>query len=56
MQYEGITAAQSLASEQHGDYSAYLPALDAAYRIGRPIVAEITEHWGRYVDHVPSGS
>jgi len=34
----GVTAAENLASEKHGSYAAYLPALDAAYKVGHPIV------------------
>ncbi len=35
----GISAAENLESERHGNYTAYLPALDAAYTVGHPIVA-----------------
>jgi purine nucleoside permease len=35
----GISAAENLESERHGKYTAYLPALDAAYAVGHPIVA-----------------
>lgn len=34
----GETAAQSLAQERHGSYTAYLPALNAAYAVGHRIV------------------
>jgi purine nucleoside permease len=37
-QREGITAAESLAETKIGSYSAYLPALDAAWRVGHPVV------------------
>lgn len=36
----GTTAAENLAREQKGSYSAYLPALEAAYRVGRKMVEE----------------
>ncbi len=36
----GMTAAQSLAAERHGDYTAYLPALEAAYAVGHRVVEE----------------
>jgi purine nucleoside permease len=39
MQPPRLTAAQSLAAQEHGHYPAYLPALDAAYRVGHRIVA-----------------
>jgi purine nucleoside permease len=36
----GMTAAESLATEAHGSYTAYLPSLEAAYSVGHRIVAE----------------
>jgi purine nucleoside permease len=36
---DGTTAAENLESERHGSYTAYLPALEAAYAVGHPIVA-----------------
>ena len=36
----GTTAAENLASEKHGAYTAYLPALEAAYVVGHRVVAE----------------
>ncbi len=35
----GVTAADNLAVERHGGYTAYLPALEAAYTVGHRIVA-----------------
>jgi purine nucleoside permease len=35
----GMTAAQDLAAEQHGAYTAYLPALEAAYAVGHKVVS-----------------
>ena len=35
----GVTAAQDFAAEQHGAYTAYLPALEAAYSVGHHVVA-----------------
>lgn len=34
----GVTAAENLASERHGGYTAYLPALEAAYKVGHQVV------------------
>jgi purine nucleoside permease len=42
MQHEGITAAESLSGEKKGGYSAYLPSLEAAYRVGGRVVEELT--------------
>ena len=35
----GVTAAQDFAAEQHGAYTAYLPALEAAYSVAHRVVA-----------------
>jgi purine nucleoside permease len=53
MQHPGITAAESLAAETAGEYSAYLPALEAAYRVGSRVVEAIAGDWGRYADRMP---
>lgn len=52
-QRPGITAAESLAETKIGQYGAYIPALEAAWRVGRTVVAELTSHWDRYRDRVP---
>jgi purine nucleoside permease len=52
-QRPGISAAESLAETKIGQYSAYLPALEAAWRVGRVVVEEIADHWDRYRQHVP---
>jgi purine nucleoside permease len=49
----GLTAAQSLAETKIGKYSAYLPALEAAFRVGRVVVDELVQHWDRYRDRPP---
>jgi purine nucleoside permease len=50
----GLTAAESLAEQKVGKYGAYLPALEAAYVVGRPVVDVIVNHWDQYHDHLPS--
>lgn len=50
----GLTAAESLAEQKVGRYGAYLPAVEAAYSVGRPVVDAIVNHWDRYRDHLPS--
>jgi purine nucleoside permease len=35
----GVTAAENLEHERHGSYAAYLPSLEAAYRVGHVIVS-----------------
>jgi purine nucleoside permease len=49
----GLTAAESLAASAGHKYSAYLPALEAAYRVGNVVVSEIVTNWDRYQDHLP---
>ena len=46
-QHEGITAAESLAGEGQ-NYSAFLPAVEAAYLVGSAVVNEIVDHWDVY--------
>jgi purine nucleoside permease len=55
VQYPGITAAESLSGEKKGGYSAYLPSLEAAYRVGGRVVEELTANWQRYAEETPSG-
>jgi len=49
----GVSAAQSLAEQKVGTYGAYLPALEAAYAVGHPIVDAIVAHWEKYREHLP---
>jgi len=53
-QRPGISAAESLAETRIGQYSAYYPALEAAWRVGRVVVEELASHWDRYRDRPPS--
>jgi purine nucleoside permease len=52
-QRPGSTAAESLAETRIGNYGAYLPALEAAWRIGHAVVAELTSNWSRYRAQTP---
>jgi purine nucleoside permease len=49
----GMTAAESLASQRVGTYSGYLPSLEAAYKVGHEVVAELLGHWQQYRDAIP---
>ncbi len=53
----GQTVAQLLASEAAEDaaLSAYVPALEAAYRVGSTVVNEIVRNWAKYAEHTPAG-
>jgi purine nucleoside permease len=51
----GQTIERLLASEAAEDaaLSAYVPSLEAAYRVGSPVVNEIVRNWARYAEHTP---
>jgi purine nucleoside permease len=52
-QRPGMTAAESLAGNKLGKYTGYLPALEAAYRVGHVVVDELVKNWARYRDALP---
>jgi purine nucleoside permease len=52
-QRPGMTAAESLAQNKIARAAAYLPALEAAWRVGNTVVAKLVENWGIYRDHIP---
>ncbi len=52
-QRPGISAAESIAEQKIGQYGAYLPSLDSAWRVGHVVVEELAQHWDRYRDHPP---
>jgi purine nucleoside permease len=52
-QPRGMSAADSLAHQRIGSYSAYLPSLEAAYRVGQVVVHELLDHWNRYATELP---
>jgi len=47
-QPRGLSAADSLARQRIGSYSAYLPSLEAAYTVGHTVVNELLTHWSKY--------
>jgi purine nucleoside permease len=53
-QATGVTAAESLASTKVGKYSAYIPALDSAYRVGHVVVDSLVANWPKTRDSIPS--
>ena len=50
----GVSAADSLAETKIGKYAGYIPALEAAWRVGHTVVDELIKHWDRYRDQVPA--
>lgn len=55
-QREGISAAASLAETKITKYGAYLPALDADYRVGDVVVRELLRTWARVRESVPGAA
>lgn len=54
MQWPGATAAQSLSGESlDKGYSAYLPSLEAAYRVASRVVHELSGGWSAYEKDPP---
>ncbi|WKN30412.1 purine nucleoside permease [Porifericola rhodea] len=55
MQYEGISAAESLSGEKlkGKGYTAFLPSLEAAYKVGSQVVNEISDNWDKYQNEIP---
>jgi purine nucleoside permease len=45
---DGVGAAASLAGEIRDGFSASVPALDAAYRVGGVVMDELVSHWEKY--------
>ncbi len=50
----GKTAAESLAEENDGKYSAYIPSLEAAYRVGSKVVHTLVDRWSEYGVTIPT--
>ena len=53
-QPKGMSAAESLAHQRIGSYSAYLPSLECAYTVGRAVVNELLTHWPKYSATIPA--
>jgi purine nucleoside permease len=55
---KGQTAAELIASESSSDsathLSAFIPSLEAAYRVGSVVVESLSSDWARYESHVPA--
>jgi purine nucleoside permease len=49
----GTTPAASLKDMFGGKYSAYMPALEAAERVGDRVVRDIVEHWAERESTIP---
>ena len=51
----GVTAAENLEQENKGLYSAFIPSVEAAYRVGSTVVHELVTHWDQYEKTTPGG-
>jgi purine nucleoside permease len=49
----GTTAADSLKEMVSGNYSAYMPSLEAAQSVGDKVVRDIVEHWADRESTIP---
>jgi purine nucleoside permease len=49
----GVSAAESLQEMVSGNYSAYMPALEAAEIIGDKVVRDLVEHWADSEANIP---
>jgi purine nucleoside permease len=56
LQPPDLTAAQSMAGEKIGHYSAFIPSLEAAHRVGSKVVHELVNGWARYENEIPSAA
>jgi len=52
-QRPGQTAAESLAQNKIGKYTGFLPALEAAWRVGNTVVTELVKNWAKYREQIP---
>jgi purine nucleoside permease len=50
---DGMTASESLFGEKLGSYSAYIPSLESAYRVGSVVVHELVTNWARNEKELP---
>ncbi|MGC1461066.1 MAG: purine nucleoside permease [Terracidiphilus sp.] len=53
-QPRGLSAPESLARQRIGKYAAYLPSLEAAYKVGHVVVSEFLTHWPQYEATIPA--
>jgi len=52
---EGLEGAgETIAEDKIGKYSAYLPSLDNAYRVGHVVVDYLVANWPQTRDHIPN--
>ncbi len=52
-QHPGQTAAESLAQNRAGRYTGFMPAVEAAWRVGHVVVKNLVDNWKQYADQLP---
>jgi len=55
MPYPGRSAAEHIASMSREGFPAYLPSLDAAYRVGNRVLEALVANWDECADMLPTG-
>ncbi len=55
MPQPGMTPAENLARLKLGSYSAFVPALEAAWRVGNTVVENLVKNWAKYREMTPAG-
>jgi len=55
-QPRGMSAAESLAHQRIGSYSAYLPSLESAYTVGHVVVRQLLSNWSKYAASTPGAN
>jgi purine nucleoside permease len=53
LQPPDLTAAESMAGEKIGHYSAFIPSLEAAHRVGSKVVHELVKNWDKFETEIP---
>ena len=49
----GRSPAENLTMESETSYTGLLPSIEAAYKVGSPVVAALLQHWSVYREHLP---
>ena len=51
-----MTAAEGLARNVHGSFTAFLPSIEAAWRVGHTVVDELVAKWPQYKTTIPGST
>ncbi len=54
LQPPDLTAAESMAGEKIGHYSAFIRRSTAAHRVGSKVVHELVKDWSEYENEIPA--